>query len=456
MGKVKRLYVCSGCGRSSSQWAGRCPSCGEWGTVDQEPAAAPARRGGAAVAARTGSLLDQPEERRISVGLSGVDRVLGGGLVPGSVVLLAGPPGIGKSTLLLQLASRLSEAGHPCLLASGEESRPQVASRARRLGIDGTELRFVPGRDLLEIVAAAEADRPKVLIVDSIQTVREPGSASLPGGTAQVRACADALIGVAKETGTAVVLVGHVTKDGDVAGPRTLEHAVDAVLAFEGDHRSGLRVLSSGKNRFGAEGEMAWFEMGSKGLTETDAGPGVAAESEPGSATALVLAGRRGFAVDVQALVVPVDGPARRHVAGLDPRRFNLVAAVTDRAAGLRLLHSELYGAVSGGVRLDDPGVDLAVAAALASSCVGAPTPAGRAFVGEVSLTGMVRPVSGFEQRLQAAVAAGVEVVICPSGPGPPPAHGPPVRLAPVRHIRDALAWAIGPREARDLVTNGR
>jgi len=394
-----------------------------------------------------------PEDHRIRTGFSGVDRVLGGGLVPGSVVLLAGAPGIGKSTLLLQLASRLSSAGHPCLLASGEESLSQAARRARRLGIP-TEgpLRFVPGRDLLEVIAAAEAERPADLVVDSIQTIRHPDSDSLPGGTGQVRACADALIGLAKEHGVSVVLVGHVTKDGDVAGPRTLEHAVDAVLTFEGDAGSGLRVLIGGKNRFGAEGEVAWFEMSGAGLVETDPGMALAeAAGEPGCATAVALAGRRAFAVGIQALVVPTEGPARRQVAGLDPRRFHIVAAVVDRSMGagrrghdLRLTRSELFGAVGGGLRLEDPGGDLAVAAALASAATGRPPPPRVGFVGELSLTGAVRPVVGLEQRVAAAASAGLDAVWGPPGTSAEPRGERPVRVLPVSHVRDALTWAFG------------
>jgi DNA repair protein RadA/Sms len=251
-------------------------------------------------------------------------------------------------------------------------------------------------------------------------------------------------------------MVGHVTKEGDLAGPRTLEHAVDTVLTFEGDHRSGLRVLSAGKNRFGPEGEMAWFEMGSGGLAETDTGPRIGgSEVEAGSATALIMAGRRAFAVDVQALVVPVDGPARRHVAGLDSRRFNIVAAVADRAVGLRLLQSELYGAVAGGVRLDDPAADLAIAAALASSSIGIPAPAGQAFVGEVSLTGVVRPVPGLEQRLGAAASAGVDTVFCPAGQATRTSGSRGVRLVPVAHVRDALSWAGGSDRPSRSARNG-
>jgi DNA repair protein RadA/Sms len=343
----------------------------------------------------------------------------------------------------------LSEAGHPCLLASGEESLRQVGARARRLGLGGDAIRFVPGRDLGEVLAAAESLRPSVLAVDSIQTIRDPDAPSLPGGTAQVRACADALVGLAKEHGITVLVAGHVTKDGDLAGPRTLEHAVDVVLTFEGDHRSGLRLLCGGKNRFGPEGDVAWFEMGASGLVENPLGPLLRGwNAEPGSATAVCLAGRRAFAVDVQALVVPTDGPARRQVAGLDPRRFHLIAAVADRAAGVRLVRSELYGATAGGLRVDDPGADLAVAAALASSASGVAPPQGWAFVGEVSLTGAVRPVPGMDQRLAAAAGAGIERVVCAPGGASGVRTQDRLKVAAVGHLREALAWAAGPGKA--------
>jgi DNA repair protein RadA/Sms len=390
------------------------------------------------------SLAREEEEHRIRTGFRGVDRVLGGGLVPGSVVLLAGAPGIGKSTLLLQLASSLAAAGHPCLLASGEEARGQVAARARRLGLRAEGLGYVSGRDLSQVVASALAERPAVLIVDSVQTIREGESAALPGGVAQVRACTDALVSVAKEHGIAIVLIGHVTKDGDLAGPRTLEHAVDAVLTFEGDQRSGLRVLAGGKNRFGPEGEVAWYEMTSSGLVEVETGPRIGeGTTEAGSATALALAGRRAFAVDLQALVIQSEGPPRRHVSGLDPRRFQIVAAVTGRAVDRRLLRSELYGASSGGLRLDDPGADLGLAAALASASSGRPAPPGTAYIGEVSLTGSIRAVGGIEARLNAAAASGMEVVVLPPGGPAGGSGGVGVRTIRAAHLREALSWAI-------------
>ena len=439
---MKRLFVCANCERPSAQWSGRCSACGSWGTVSEHPAGSSgAPHGGKLPAVLT--LAPDPEEHRICTSFAGVDRVLGGGLVPSSVILLAGAPGIGKSTLLLQLASRLTGAGHPCLLASGEEARAQVAARARRLGLQGEALGYVAGRDLGNVLAAARAERPHVLIVDSIQTIRDPEADALPGGVAQVRACTDALIAMAKEEGISVLLVGHVTKGGDLAGPRTLEHAVDSVLTFEGDPRSGLRILTGGKNRYGPEGEVAWFEMTGQGLEETEAGPALTGSRESGCATGVVLAGRRAFAAEVQALVVPSDGPPRRQVSGLDPRRFHIVAAVTDRALGLGTSRFELFGASAGGLRLEDPGLDLAIAAALASASSGRAPPLGRGFVGEVALTGTIRPVPGMEARLSAAAAAGLDEVVIAVGSSAATAGRSRPRAIEAGHLREALSWAM-------------
>ncbi len=440
VGKVRTLRVCRDCGQQLAQWAGRCPGCGAWGTIeDRAVGTAPS-----GIDLRT--LAHEPEdERRIATGFAGVDRVLGGGLVPATVALLAGEPGIGKSTLLLQLVANLSAAGLPCLLASGEESRRQVAARARRLGLDGSTVSFVSGRELPGLLDAAAAARPTLLAVDSIQALRDPVAAQVPGGPAQVRACADALVGLAKAEGIAVVLAGHVTKEGDVAGPRTLEHAVDVVLTFDGDPRSELRMLTGGKNRFGAEGEVAWFEMTGAGLRELDPThllvPG---QGEAGAAVALPRAGRRALAVEVQALVARTEAPARRQVTGLDLRRFQLVAAVLDRA-GVPVGRADLFGASAGGVRVDDPACDLAVAAALASAASGVAPPRASAFVGEIGLTGTVRPGPAMGQRMAAARTVGIETVFAPSGTGSE--HG--LRVVPVHHLKEALTWATGGRAAR-------
>ena len=436
MGKVRTSLACTSCGQQVGQWVGRCPGCGDWGTMQERgPGAA-----SAPVPALTlGSAGDAVDGHRAPTGFAGVDRVLGGGLVPGTVALLAGEPGIGKSTLLLQLVANLSAAGLPCLLACGEESREQVAMRATRLGIDGDTVSFVPGRELGEVLEAARSSRPFLLAVDSIQTLRDPAAPQMIGGPAQVRGCADALVGLAKSVGVAVLMTGHVTKDGDLAGPRTLEHAVDVVLTFDGDARSGLRVLSGGKNRFGADGEVAWFEMEAAGLREIDPSELLlGTDGDPGSATALLRAGRRALAVEIQALAVPTDGPGRRQVTGLDARRFQLVAAVLERLVGLPVGRSDLFGAAAGGVRVDDPACDLGIAAALASAVTGIPTPSASAFVGEVTLTGLVRPSAGLPQRLAAARAVGVRTVFG-AGEAAAPAG---IRFVQVRRVDDALAWA--------------
>lgn len=443
MAKTRTALACSACGQPATQWVGRCPGCGAWGTMEQ--AASPTASPRAAAAPLRNGKGDGPD--RLRTGFDGVDRVLGGGLVRGSVALVAGEPGIGKSTLLLQVLDRLASSGAPCLYASGEESRAQVASRAARLGLPLKDVAFVPGRDLETVVDAVRASAPEVVVVDSVQSIRDPGLTSLPGGPAQVRACADALVGLAKEEGVAVILAGQVTKDGDVAGPRTLEHAVDVVCSFDGDPTTGLRILAGGKNRFGPEGEVAWLEMGREGLREVDPrsvlGPG---EGEPGAATALVAAGRRALAVEVQALTGSTEGPPRRHVSGLDPRRFGMVAAVVERTAGLGLARSELYGATAGGLRVHDPGSDLAVAAALASAARGVAPPRGSAFVGEVSLTGAVRPAPNLGGRLAAASASGIETVYC-AGEG----HAPPgLRVVRVGRVREALPWAVPSKRGRD------
>jgi DNA repair protein RadA/Sms len=430
--RSRTVLACSDCRHQVSQWVGRCPGCGAWGTIQTSIGMGPAT--GMATLGEVSGL-----EARVSTGMDGLDRVLGGGLVPASVVLLAGEPGIGKSTLLLQLLANLSGAGRSCLLVSGEESHAQVAARARRLGVPGDAITFAPGRDLGNVLGAAHGLNPFLLAVDSIQAVRDPSGSQMAGGVAQVRNCTDALVGLAKEQGIAVVMTGHVTKDGDLAGPRALEHAVDVVLVFEGDARSGLRVLAGGKNRFGAEGEATWFEMGEAGLHEVDAsGLLLSPDRVPGAAVALPLAGRRALAIEVQALVGSTDGPARRQTTGLDARRFQLVAAILARAGGFRIGRAELFGASSGGMRVDDPAADLAVAAALASAATRIPPPEGSAFVGEVSLTGLVRTAPGMPQRLAAARAAGCRVVFAAPGSAP---RGDP-HVVPVRSASEALSWA--------------
>jgi DNA repair protein RadA/Sms len=444
MPKTRVLHACTDCRQQVSQWVGRCPGCGAWGTIEAVPAA-----GSPAATPLAVRPLDPAAapDRRVEIGMPGVDQVLGGGLVPASVVLVAGEPGIGKSTLLLQALASLVAAGRSCLLVSGEESANQVAARAGRLGVPAGAVSFAPGRDLGAVLDTARAERPFVLAVDSIQSIRDPDSTHVPGGVSAVRAVADALIGLAKSEGIAVIATGHVTKDGDLAGPRALEHAVDVVLSFEGDARSGLRMLTGGKNRFGAEGETAWFEMGDDGLRRIDpARVLLSGSAQPGAAVGLPRAGRRALAVEIQALVGSADGPARRQATGLDLRRFQLVAAVLDRAVGLPLSRAELFGATSGGIRLEDPACDLPVAVALASAATGVAPPSASAFVGEVALTGAIRSVPALGQRLAAARAAGCTTVFAPDAPRSVPEGLSVVR---VRSVGDALARALSPVENR-------
>ncbi|MDQ4006100.1 MAG: AAA family ATPase [Actinomycetota bacterium] len=435
MARTRQVLECSGCGHQVAQWVGRCPGCGEWGSIGE-------RRAPSHLAAPVSALTDASpvDEKRIASGFSGLDRVLGGGVVPGSVILLAGEPGIGKSTLLLQVAGAISAAGGRCLVASGEETRGQVAARADRLGLASDHVSFVSGRQLAAVVAAASDERPAVLMVDSIQAIRDETLSSLPGGPAQVRSSTDALVGMAKSTGVSVILAGQVTKDGEIAGPRTLEHAVDVTCTFEAADGGAHRVLTGGKNRFGPEGEVAWFEMGTSGLKEVDGGALLGSgDREVGAATALVSAGRRGIAVQVQALVGS-EGPPRRNVSGLDPRRFGIVAAVVDRALDLGLGRRELYGSSAGGMRVDDAGADLAIAAALVSAATGAAPPAGSAFCGEVSLTGAVRPVGGPAVRMAAAAGGRIARVFAPSGWS----GSKGIRVVEIRRVADALRWTNG------------
>ena len=443
MAKSSVRFVCTACGQRSAQWAGRCSGCGAWGELTQEHDPGMSRT--ASSSALVGPLLvaGSDEPPRVPTGLPDLDRVLGGGLVSGSVVLLAGPPGIGKSTLLLQWLSAMATGGSTGLLVSGEESRGQVASRARRLGVPVEAIAFAPGRDLHAVLAAARSMRPTVLAVDSVQTLRDVEATTQPGGVAQVRACTDALVELAKHDDIAVVLAGHVTKDGDLAGPRALEHAVDVVLTFEGDPRSGLRFVSGGKNRFGIEGETAWFQMGAGGLASIDPSELLCSgQRHPGAAVALPLAGRRALAVEIQALVGGSDGAARRQVTGLDLRRFQQVAAVIERSGGVPLGRAELFGAVAGGVRVDDPASDLAVAAALVSAASGVAPPAEAAFVGEIALTGQVRPAPAMEQRISAARAAGCSTVFAPAGS---PTRLDGLHVVPVGHVAEALRWGLSP-----------
>ncbi len=409
---AKTSYTCVECGYRTPKPLGRCPACGSWESF-REGTASPSPKGQGAEPATPRpvalSQVDEAQESRFSSGLAEVDRVLGGGFVPGEVVLLGGEPGVGKSTLLLELAKRLERRVY---YLAGEESPAQIKLRARRLGVK--ELLLLKETRLEPLVTLLEREPPEVLFVDSIQTIEAGGS---PGSLVAVREATHAFVRLAKEEGITTVLVGHVTKEGVVAGPKSMEHAVDATLYLE---TAGVyRVLRSAKNRFGPVGELGVFRMEEEGLKEVP-NPSEAFLWErplgvPGSAVALALAGERALALEVQALAAKTPFPApRRVVQGLDPRRVDMVLAVLERRLGLPLGALDVYVNLAGGLRVLDPGLDLAVALAVYSAVVGKALPPDLAVVGEVGLLGEVRSVMGLERRLREGERAGFSRILHP------------------------------------------
>jgi DNA repair protein RadA/Sms len=452
-------YVCQVCGHSALAWTGRCPGCGEWNTlVEAKRTAAPGgRRGGTtrspAAAPRPVSLREvkAPKANRLLTGIAELDRVLGGGLVPGSVVLLGGSPGIGKSTLTGMALGTLSARGAKVLYVSGEESAAQVRLRAERLGDDSLSVPVLAETSVEAVLAALEAERPGVCVIDSVQTLHSEGMTGAPGSVGQVREAARAITEVGKRLGTAVVLVGHVTKDGSVAGPRVLEHLVDCVLLFDGERERSFRTLRALKNRFGATSEVGVFEMRSGGLVEVE-DPSARfvgeASDAPGSCVLCAMEGTRPLLVEVQALVAPTEiVPPRRVATGIDRNRLAMVIAVLARHGGPSLAAADVFVNVAGGVRVDEPGADLAVALALASAHRGQTLagPDGRplACFGEVGLTGELRFVAHPERRVAEALKFGL-------GPVAGPEAGERIDgLAAHRTLRSALgATAAAPRQA--------
>jgi DNA repair protein RadA/Sms len=428
------VFVCSSCAHEAPKWHGRCPGCGEWETLVEETrqppgsGAAPGSSSGRAKALRPMPLaeVDAPAVARHTTGIGEFDRVLGGGLVPGSLVLLGGAPGIGKSTITASALGNLAAAGSKVLYVSGEESAAQVRLRAERLGAAALRVPMVAETDLEAVVATIEAERPDVCVIDSVQVLYASGLSGAPGSVGQVREVAGRLMRIAKERGVAIILVGHVTKEGALAGPRVLEHLVDCVLSFEGERERTYRTLRALKNRFGSTNEVGVFEMRDQGLVEVeDASARFVAEAtrEPGSVVLCSMEGSRPLLVEVQALVAPTElVPPRRVANGVDRSRLALVIAVLARHAGLSLGSSDVFVSVAGGVRVDEPGADLAVALALASAARGTPLGDGArplAAFGELGLTGELRHAAHPDRRLAEAKKFGLETVICP-GDGVP------------------------------------
>ncbi|MEZ5828817.1 MAG: DNA repair protein RadA [Hyphomicrobiales bacterium] len=460
MAKASKAYVCQACGAVTARWSGKCASCGEWNSIIEE--AAPATNSPALVAIKGGKgrlasfetlsaeALDAP---RLETNIAELDRVLGGGLVPGSAVLVGGDPGIGKSTLLLQAAAELAQDGVRVVYLSGEEAPAQVRMRATRLGLAEAPVALGTETNVANIIATLGSDRaPALVVIDSVQTLWSEGIESAPGTISQLRGCASALISYAKGSGSTLVLVGHVTKDGQIAGPKVIEHMVDTVLYFESLSGHQFRILRAVKNRFGPTDEIGVFEMRYEGLKEVENPSALFLnESDRGTPGTAVLAGMEGtrpILVEIQALVAPSAlGTPRRAVVGWDPNRLSMLLAVLEARCGVRLGAHDVYLNVAGGLRLTEPAADLAAAAALLSSFAGRPAPDDAVYFGEVSLTGAVRAVGHTDQRLKEAAKLGFGRAVLPAAglSGDREAEG--IALNPVSQLDELVAWFALPAE---------
>lgn len=444
--KIKTVYVCSHCDAQYPKWLGRCSDCGQWGTVAaQTLALKPKTVSGMAGNVVNFSDVGGDNLRRQPTGISEFDRVIGGGIAPGSVTLLGGEPGIGKSTLVLQVAERLAETAKlPILYVSGEESAGQIKDRIIRLGLNPSHFSYLGETDVQTIGATIAKHRPPLTVVDSIQTVRSSEISTEAGSPGQIKASAAALIEAAKATGTAVLVIGHITKAGGVAGPKTLEHLVDTVIYLEGDGSQNFRLLRTVKNRFGATSELGVFEMHGAGLREVSNPSAMfisgRATQQPGAVVTPVIIGARVFLAEVQALVSWTRyGYPQRNAVGYDYKRLNLIATVLDQRVGVRLSKNDIHIKVSGGLRITDPGADLAVALAITSAQRKRTLGAQLAACGEVGLSGEVRPVPRQDQRIAEAIKLGFTELIVPKTTGPLP----PQCLA-VGSVQEALTELWG------------
>ncbi|WP_068312400.1 DNA repair protein RadA [Polycladidibacter hongkongensis] len=427
MAKRAISYVCQSCGAVSAKWQGRCESCGEWNSIQEERAdsgvgAGPAstKRSRGRVVPLTSFAGETREAPRIVTGVGELDRVTGGGFVKGSALLVGGDPGIGKSTLLTQASAVLAQQGHHTVYISGEEAVGQVRLRAERLGLREAPVALAAETSVEDILATLEeGQKPALVILDSIQTLWTDQVDSPPGTVTQVRASAQALVRFAKRTGTTVVIVGHVTKDGQIAGPRVVEHMVDGVLYFEGDGAHQYRILRAVKNRFGPTDEIGVFEMSDTGLREVKNPSalflGERSATSPGAAVFAGIEGTRPLLVEIQALVAPSPlGTPRRAVIGWDNARLSMILAVLEARCGVRFAQHDVYLNVAGGLRINEPAADLAVAAALISSLSGAPLPLENVYFGEISLSGAIRPVAHAQSRLKEAQKLGFSAAVVP------------------------------------------
>lgn len=443
MAHTKRRFVCSACGKESPRWSGRCPGCGEWNTVEEAPPlrSPRARAHGGSEPVSVASV-ERDVRPRLATGMDELDRVLGGGVVRGSAVLLAGEPGVGKSTLLLQLCGLLAERGKKVLYVSCEESVEQTRLRAGRIGAVREALYVLAETDVDCIASQLESWRPDFGVIDSIQMVEEPQLGYAPGSVAQVTGCASRLVRVAKREGSPLFLVGHVTKTGAIAGPKVLEHMVDVVLYFEGDRYHAFRVLRSAKNRYGPTNEVGVFEMTSSGLEQVPDPSSFFMSfrngTETGSCVLPALEGSRVILVEVEALTSPgYPGSARRRVTGLEANRVSMIVAVLERRAGLSLSGEDVFASVSGGVQVDEPASDVAVGLAIASSVTGRPVPKNLVAAAEVALSGRLRGVGQLSARLKEARKLGFRKALVAEGSRAEVPEG--MELVGAAHVTDAL-----------------
>ncbi len=460
MPKPAKVFFCSECGYESSKWLGQCPGCRAWNTFVEEPVkkAGPAagiqkqriRTGSKATPLSAVSLSDHD---RVSSGMEELDRVLGGGIVPGSLILVGGDPGIGKSTILLQVSRYLAGNGSRVLYVSGEESLQQIKMRAVRLSGAGGDVMMASETNLDDILQLIETEKPDTVIVDSIQTVFREDVSSSPGSVSQVRECANVLMQTAKSGRITIFLVGHVTKEGTVAGPRVLEHMVDTVLYFEGDRSASYRIIRAVKNRFGATNEVGVFEMAGDGLHEVANPSSFMLEGRPegasGSAVTAVMEGTRPLLLELQALVARTNfGLPRRTAVGIDQNRLNLLIAVLEKRAGLSLGEYDVYVNITGGMRIQDPSVDLAVVSSIVSGYYDRPLRQDAASFGEVGLTGEIRGVSQVSQRVREAVKLGYEVCFVPAVSMRSLDQSLRAHCVPVSTVSDAITKMFGARRA--------
>lgn len=460
MAKKKTKFICQSCGYESPKWMGKCPGCAEWNKmVEEVEIVKPMRKGAFTHSDSTGSgtrpkatpitTIETSYESRIETDLKELNRALGGGIVYGSLVLIGGDPGIGKSTLLLQVSAQLARKQHKVLYISGEESVKQTKLRADRLGTVNENLYVFSETDMDFIEQAIEEVKPNLVIIDSIQTVFQPEVTSAPGSVSQVRECTASLMRIAKTNGIAIFIVGHVTKEGNLAGPRLLEHMVDTVLYFEGERHHTYRIVRAVKNRFGSTNEMGIFEMKEQGLEEVENPSEIFLEERSkgaaGSTVVASMEGTRPVLVEIQALISPTSfGNPRRMATGIDYNRVTLLMAVLEKRVGLLLQNQDAYLKVAGGVKLDEPAIDLAVAVSIASSFRDQPTKPTDCIIGEVGLTGEVRRVSRIEQRVQEAAKLGFERIILPDNNigGWTPPKG--IEIVGVSTVSEALKHTLG------------